>query len=152
MAAASRLQGRERPRAKSQSAARRIAPDRGRKGSAKSYDKPLDRQADCDCSLAFQSERRFEADVRSNPIRTFARVAVDTLTDSMANILLLDESDVAGRAMQGILARGNHGCFVATEPEQAWKMLREGVVFDLLFVELKLADSSGRRILAADAQ
>ena len=26
----------------------------------------------------------------------------------MANILLLDDSEVAGRAMQGILARGNH--------------------------------------------
>jgi CheY-like chemotaxis protein len=65
----------------------------------------------------------------------------------MANILLLDESDVAGRAMRGILARGNHNCFIATESTQAWTMLREGVVFDLMFMELMLADSSGAAFL-----
>lgn len=56
----------------------------------------------------------------------------------MANILLLDESDVAGRAFQGIVARGQHRCFVAPKPDIAWRMLREGVVFDLVFMEMKL--------------
>ncbi len=60
----------------------------------------------------------------------------------MANILLLDDSDVAGRAMQGILARGNHTCFVATKPDEAWRIMREGVVFDLVFCELKLGGSA----------
>lgn len=59
----------------------------------------------------------------------------------MANILLLDDSDVSGRAMQGILARGSHTCCVATKPDEAWRMLREGVVFDLVFCELKLGGS-----------
>lgn len=61
----------------------------------------------------------------------------------MANLLLLDESDVAGRAFQGIVARGQHRCFVATKAEDAWRMLREGVVFDLVFLELKLGEGSG---------
>lgn len=61
----------------------------------------------------------------------------------MANILLLDESDVAGRAFQGILARGNHRAFVATTAERAWRMLREGVVFDLVFLELKHSTTPG---------
>ncbi len=60
----------------------------------------------------------------------------------MANILLLDDNDVAGRAMQGILARGNHTCFVATKSEEAWRILRDGVVIDLVFCELKLAGSA----------
>lgn len=61
----------------------------------------------------------------------------------MANILLLDESDVAGRTFQGIAARGKHNCFVVTKPEEAWRKLREGVVFDLVFIELKFANASG---------
>lgn len=61
----------------------------------------------------------------------------------MANILLLDESDVAGRAMQGILARGNHACFIATKPEDAWKMLRDGVVFDVVFQEVRVGGNAG---------
>lgn len=65
----------------------------------------------------------------------------------MANLLLLDESDVAGRAFQGIVARGHHRCFVATKAEDAWRMLREGVVFDLVFLEMKLGASSGLTFL-----
>ncbi len=60
----------------------------------------------------------------------------------MANILLLDDSDVAGRAMQGILARGSHACFVAKTPDEAWRILREGVVFDLVFAEVKLSGAA----------
>lgn len=49
--------------------------------------------------------------------------------------------------MHGILARGNHTCFVAKEPAAAWRMLREGVVFDLVFIELRLAEGSGLAFL-----
>lgn len=65
----------------------------------------------------------------------------------MANILLLDESDVAARAMQGILARGNHACFIARKPDEAWQMLREGVVFDVVFQEAKVAGNGGMQFL-----
>jgi CheY-like chemotaxis protein len=65
----------------------------------------------------------------------------------MATILLLDESEVAGRAMQGILARGDHACVIATTAEEAWKILREGIVVDLVFVELKLAKGDGIALL-----
>lgn len=65
----------------------------------------------------------------------------------MANILLLDDSEVAGRAMQGILARGNHACFVASTPDQAWRIMREGVVFDLVFLELKLGGNASTAFL-----
>jgi DNA-binding response OmpR family regulator/HD-like signal output (HDOD) protein len=65
----------------------------------------------------------------------------------MANILLLDESEVAGRAMQGILARGNHACFTAHKAEDAWRMLREGVVFDVVFLELE-RNGSGAQFLS----
>lgn len=65
----------------------------------------------------------------------------------MANILLLDDSDVAARAMQGILARGNHACFVAPTQEEAWQMLREGVVFDLVIVELSVSSAAGMQFL-----
>lgn len=61
----------------------------------------------------------------------------------MANILLLDESDVASKALQAILARGNHVCYFAAKPEDAWRMLREGVVFDVVFQEIKLAGNGG---------
>jgi CheY-like chemotaxis protein len=65
----------------------------------------------------------------------------------MANILLLDDNEEAGRAMQEILARENHSCFVATRPDEAWRMLREGVVFDLVFLELKLSGGAGLAFL-----
>jgi HD-like signal output (HDOD) protein/ActR/RegA family two-component response regulator len=61
----------------------------------------------------------------------------------MAYILLLDENEVAGRAMQGILARGDHSCIIAANTEDAWRILREGVIIDLVFVELKLAKGDG---------
>ena len=65
----------------------------------------------------------------------------------MANILFLDDNDVAGRAMQGILARGDHVGFVAKGADDAWRMLREGVVFDLLILEARLAGGSGLAFL-----
>jgi CheY-like chemotaxis protein/HD-like signal output (HDOD) protein len=61
----------------------------------------------------------------------------------MANILLLDDSDVAGRAMRGILGKAGHRCIVAAEPDEAWRLLREGVVLDIVFVEIKVANDTG---------
>lgn len=61
----------------------------------------------------------------------------------MANVLLLDDSAVAGRAMQGILTRGHHRCAVATSGAAAWSLLREAVTFDLLIVEARLSGESG---------
>ncbi len=61
----------------------------------------------------------------------------------MANILLLDDNEVAGKAMQGVLARGRHGCIVATKADEAWRHLRESVVIDLVFLELKLPGNAG---------
>lgn len=61
----------------------------------------------------------------------------------MANILLLDDSDVAGRAMRGILGRAGHRCVVATEPDEAWRIMREGVIVDLVFVEIRVAKDTG---------
>jgi HD-like signal output (HDOD) protein/CheY-like chemotaxis protein len=58
----------------------------------------------------------------------------------MANILLLDDNAVAGLALQGILDHGHHRCFVATEPVQAWKMMREIGIIDLLISEVKLSN------------
>ena len=55
----------------------------------------------------------------------------------MANILLLDPSDVAALAMRGILARGQHRFAVATSVAEAWRFIREQVQVDVLFTELK---------------
>ena len=65
----------------------------------------------------------------------------------MANILLLDDSEVAGRAMRGILARGNHRCAVVEESTAAWNFIREHVKVDLLFLELKLKGENGIRLI-----
>lgn len=56
----------------------------------------------------------------------------------MANILLLDDNEIACRAMQGVLTRGNHRCLIAPDTATAFKMLRELVKFDLVFIEIKL--------------
>jgi CheY-like chemotaxis protein len=61
----------------------------------------------------------------------------------MANVLLLDDSAVAGRAMQGILTRGGHRCAVARSGAEAWTLLREAVKFDLLITEVRMASGSG---------
>lgn len=61
----------------------------------------------------------------------------------MAHILHLDESDVAGRALAGLLARGNHGCCHAKSPPEAWRLLREGVAYDLVILEVKLGEAGG---------
>jgi CheY-like chemotaxis protein len=65
----------------------------------------------------------------------------------MANILLLDDSDVAGRAMRGILGKAGHRCIVTATPDEAWRLLREGVVIDLVFVELRVSGDTGMAFL-----
>jgi HD-like signal output (HDOD) protein/ActR/RegA family two-component response regulator len=56
----------------------------------------------------------------------------------MANILLLDDNEIACRAMQGILTRAQHRCLIAHDTATAFKMLRELVKLDLVILELKL--------------
>lgn len=65
----------------------------------------------------------------------------------MANILLLDDSEVAGRALRGILARGNHRCAVVADIAAAWDFIWEHVSIDVLFLELKLKSENGIRLI-----
>ncbi len=65
----------------------------------------------------------------------------------MANILLFDDNDVAGCAMQDILGREHHATFVAATADDAWRILREGVLFDLVFLELNVPGSGGINFL-----
>jgi HD-like signal output (HDOD) protein/CheY-like chemotaxis protein len=65
----------------------------------------------------------------------------------MANILLFDDSEVASRAMRGILARGQHQFAVVTESAAAWEFIREQVKIDLLFLEVKLRTENGIRLI-----
>lgn len=67
-------------------------------------------------------------------------IAPDTV---MAKVLLLDDSAVAGVALQGILARGDHPCVVVKDPAQAWRRLRATVSFDLVIVEVRLGAGDG---------
>jgi CheY-like chemotaxis protein len=49
--------------------------------------------------------------------------------------------------MQDILTRGQHAAFVATSADDAWRILRDGVLFDLVFIELNVAGSGGINFL-----
>ncbi len=61
----------------------------------------------------------------------------------MANILLLDSNETARRAMQGILARGNHRFAAADTAKEAWDFVNRNVKVDLVFVELGLKEGNG---------
>jgi CheY-like chemotaxis protein/HD-like signal output (HDOD) protein len=61
----------------------------------------------------------------------------------MANVLFLDDNDVAGRAMHSILGRGNHMCVVAKDVATAWRTLRGTVGFDLVITEVRLNQGDG---------
>lgn len=61
----------------------------------------------------------------------------------MAHVLHLDDNDVAGRALNGILARGNHTCATVKDPAQAWRALRESLAFDLVVTEVRLGQGNG---------
>jgi HD-like signal output (HDOD) protein/CheY-like chemotaxis protein len=54
----------------------------------------------------------------------------------MANVLLIDESEVARKALRGILTRGNHRLATVGTAEEAWQFLRSHVKVDLVFLEL----------------
>jgi CheY-like chemotaxis protein len=54
----------------------------------------------------------------------------------MANVLLIDESEVARKALRGILTRGNHRLAAVGSAEEAWQFLRSHVKVDLVFLEL----------------
>jgi len=56
----------------------------------------------------------------------------------MARILLIDPSEIARRAMQGILARGGHRFAGVTTAQEAWDFLHRNVQVDLLFTELRV--------------
>lgn len=58
---------------------------------------------------------------------------------AMARILLVDPSETARRALQGILARGSHRLATVDTPAQAWSFLRRNPGTDLLFTGLQLA-------------
>lgn len=62
---------------------------------------------------------------------------------SMARILLVDPSEMARRAMHGILARGDHRLASVDNPVQAWEFLHRNPGVDLVFAELKFTNDSG---------
>ena len=65
----------------------------------------------------------------------------------MALILLVDPSDVARRALRGILARGSHRLAAVGSEQEAWDFLRRVVKVDLLFTELKLESGGGLALI-----
>ena len=54
----------------------------------------------------------------------------------MANVLLIDESDVARKALKGILVRGGHRLAAVGKFDEAWEFLRAHVKLDLVIMEL----------------
>lgn len=61
----------------------------------------------------------------------------------MANILLVDPDDNAFLALKGFLARHDHRSASVANANDAMVFLRENVLVDLIFVELKLQESTG---------
>ena len=61
----------------------------------------------------------------------------------MANILLVDPDDNAFLALKGFLACGDHRSTSVSNARDAMVFLRENILVDLIFIELKLQDSTG---------
>ena len=61
----------------------------------------------------------------------------------MACVLLVDPSEVARRAMGGILVRAGHRMAAVSTPREAWEFVNTHVRVDLVFTELKLKEGSG---------
>ncbi|MBI5694068.1 MAG: HDOD domain-containing protein [Verrucomicrobia bacterium] len=61
----------------------------------------------------------------------------------MALILLVDPSEMARRAMRGILARAGHRLAVADSEADAWEFIRKVIKVDLVFSEQKFPNGSG---------
>lgn len=70
--------------------------------------------------------------------RPFARRFRSVAHPNMANILLIDPSEVAQLAMRGILQRGHHRLVVVKSAEEAWKFIHQTVKIDVVFSELKI--------------
>ena len=65
----------------------------------------------------------------------------------MANILLVDPDENAFLALKGFLARDEHRSACVSSAQKAMDFLRENVLVDLIFVELKLEASTGLAFL-----
>ncbi|HVW20535.1 MAG TPA: HDOD domain-containing protein [Opitutaceae bacterium] len=61
----------------------------------------------------------------------------------MANVLLIDENEVARKALRGILARGGHRFAAVGKPDEAWEFVRREVKVDVVFMEFALEDPRG---------
>ena len=61
----------------------------------------------------------------------------------MANILLVDPDDNAFLALKGFLARDDHRSASVSSAHDAMIFLQENILVDLIFIELKLQDSTG---------
>lgn len=61
----------------------------------------------------------------------------------MANILLIDPSDLARKAMRGFLARAGHRLACAASVSEARDLLRLHVLVDLVILEVKLEGGTG---------
>src|SRR5665213_530593 len=65
----------------------------------------------------------------------------------MANVLLIDESETARRAMKGILARGGHRFVAVDDPGHAWEFLQREVKVDVIFTELAQKGGGGMEFI-----
>ncbi len=61
----------------------------------------------------------------------------------MANVLLIDDNEVARKAMKGILARGGHRFVAVDDTGQAWEFLQREVKIDIVITELTLKGGGG---------
>jgi CheY-like chemotaxis protein/HD-like signal output (HDOD) protein len=61
----------------------------------------------------------------------------------MANVLLIDASDVARKALKGILTQGGHRLATAATAEEGWQVLLRDVKIDLVITESALKGASG---------
>lgn len=61
----------------------------------------------------------------------------------MANILLVDHSEMARKALKGILVRGNHRLMAVDTAAEAWDFIWRNAKIDLVIVELNLEGDSG---------
>ncbi|MBK1879631.1 HDOD domain-containing protein [Pelagicoccus mobilis] len=65
----------------------------------------------------------------------------------MANILLVDSDEVAKLALRGIVSRGDHRFCAVDSVAEAWKLIRDSVKVDLVFLELKLKGEGGLMLI-----
>src|SRR5258708_5306654 len=63
----------------------------------------------------------------------------------MANILLVDPSEIAQLAMRGIFQRGHHRLAIVGTATEAWDFVQRAVKVDLVFSELKI-DGGGQAL------